>query len=1161
MNQDNTQDFFEEDGAFDLGLQAAFGANAPRKSGAAAAASVLHVVGQTQKVPHVLLQDVEEDENPLFKALLAGTEDFPTQIDRYHVIGEIARGGVGVILMARDLDLGRDVALKILRNEYRGNSEMTHRFLEEAQIGGQLQHPGILPVHEIGLYEVDRPYLAMKYIRGQTLAERIESRPSLDQDRPHFLGIFEQLCQTMAYAHSKGVIHRDLKPSNIMLGAFGEVQIMDWGLAKVMQKGGVTDDKRSSRPAPDASRISTWRSDDPGSDSLAGTVMGTPAYMPPEQANGDVELINERSDVFGLGAILCEVLTGKPPYTGGSSDAILQKARAAELAEAFGRLDACGADKELIALARSCLQADPHKRPSNAIIVTNRLKFYLESLENRAQALIVKTAKTKFRMILALFAVIGLVLAGVGYVLLDQAQERQKIMADRACLETEKLTAQARAAGGLSMWESALREAKRAIELAVRSGEEETEKRARQLHDDLEANLTDQRILVRLERLKEDRGARADEILRSFHDVFSSMGVDLEAKGLQASIKILRDSRIKDPLVLALDQWRNVLGMRALSRGLFELAQAVDDNAWRRQLRSALVSRNTDDLSRLAEEAKIRELSPSTFELLARAFQPNPWYGHGKRSMESWERAAQLWRRAQAVHPDDFWINVNLGKFLRNRKDYDEAIQYSRIAVALRPQNGYARYELGSVLAARGSIADAFGELRKSVVFDPNAPWGVAYYKALSILRESREEVPEEAIETTVQALQSIKVSGRPFHFDGCIQLLAGCQHAAGKTGEAILILEDANRHRGTSAFSGMPFRNRFSRMEQLKEYRRLLLPDITSCASIDAILDDRLPEGRRTEQLDAFRKHHETEAGGVLPSIRYLDARLLQLDNRMAEAIPLFRQVATNDQTSPEPFFRLAECLYAQGEFEEAEEVLRKALKHLSVHCPDLWNLWITIAFRDLKWSSREALSVFPAAPEPTIDYFASYGQDLLWLLNRLASGKPVLINCGGTDYQAPDDGALWSRDRFFNWASGTYMGQDMFLGQLFFGDIAGTRKDLLYQTERWFPSERWLQPNAGKPGGYCIPLPAGQYEVTLHFAEIFEGANREGKKTRCFDIRAEGRTIREKYEPVKKGFAVADQVISEIAVSDGFLDIELIHRKQRENPKISAIAVKPVD
>jgi serine/threonine protein kinase len=156
----------------------------------------------------------------------------------YEIAEELDRGGMGVVYRGRDLVLGREVAVKVLREEHGRQPGLAPRFVEEAQVGGQLNHPGIVPAHEVGQLADGRPYFTMRLVQGQTLAELLRARRGPGEDLPRFLGIFEQVCQALAYAHSKGALHRDLKPGNVMVGAFGEVQVLDWGLAKV-RKGGV----------------------------------------------------------------------------------------------------------------------------------------------------------------------------------------------------------------------------------------------------------------------------------------------------------------------------------------------------------------------------------------------------------------------------------------------------------------------------------------------------------------------------------------------------------------------------------------------------------------------------------------------------------------------------------------------------------------------------------------------------------------------------------------------------------------------------------------------------------------------------------------------------------------------------------------------------------
>jgi serine/threonine-protein kinase len=159
---------------------------------------------------------------------------------RYTLSGEIARGGMGIVLRGHDGRLNRELAVKVLHPQLRDAPSVVRRFTDEAQIGGRLQHPGVVPVYDLGILPDGRLFFAMKLVEGRTLSALLKERPVLSHDLPRFLKVFEQVCQTMAYAHSRGVLHRDLKPANVMVGAFGEVQVMDWGLAKVLASGGLS---------------------------------------------------------------------------------------------------------------------------------------------------------------------------------------------------------------------------------------------------------------------------------------------------------------------------------------------------------------------------------------------------------------------------------------------------------------------------------------------------------------------------------------------------------------------------------------------------------------------------------------------------------------------------------------------------------------------------------------------------------------------------------------------------------------------------------------------------------------------------------------------------------------------------------------------------------
>ncbi len=215
---------------------------------------------------------------------------------RYTLRELIARGGMGVVYAAEDEKLHRRVALKVL-DTAGTNAELTQRLIREARILAQLEHPGIVPVHDVGTLPDGRVFYTMKFVEGLRLDEYVKQLDSL----PQRLRLFLRICDAVAFAHARGVLHRDLKPANVMVGSFGEVLVMDWGLAKILQEPAAAEEtvvvssqqKISSEEETQATVVTGH-----------GTVMGTPGYMSPEQERGETEKIDARSDIFSLGALL-----------------------------------------------------------------------------------------------------------------------------------------------------------------------------------------------------------------------------------------------------------------------------------------------------------------------------------------------------------------------------------------------------------------------------------------------------------------------------------------------------------------------------------------------------------------------------------------------------------------------------------------------------------------------------------------------------------------------------------------------------------------------------------------------------------------------------------------------------------------------------------------
>lgn len=363
-------------------------------------------------VPGRVEEDVELEDSSatgerLLKEVRQELDTIPV-IDKYIIRREIGKGGMGRVYEALDPYIRREVAMKVLLDT--PSDEDRARFLEEAQITGQLEHPNIVPVHDIGFTPQGKLFFLMKRVVGRSLEQVLDSirendaRTRSAYPLPRLLQVLENVCSAVAYAHSRGVIHRDLKPANIMLGDFGEVQLMDWGLAKSgnvrnrpsaffhsenIQPSFPAQGYRAGMravmedPAPEVNlseAVSIMRSDSNIWGTRRGTVAGTPAYMSPEQARGDLDALDERSDIYSLGAILYEMLTGSPPVLASTESEIVQEVVNGNIQSPAIRAPTRRIPDELSRIAMRALSTAAEERYQSVLDFQHDLRAFLDGL-------------------------------------------------------------------------------------------------------------------------------------------------------------------------------------------------------------------------------------------------------------------------------------------------------------------------------------------------------------------------------------------------------------------------------------------------------------------------------------------------------------------------------------------------------------------------------------------------------------------------------------------------------------------------------------------------------------------------------------------------------------------------------------------------------------
>jgi tetratricopeptide (TPR) repeat protein len=699
-------------------------------------------------------------------------EPLPERIGRYPIVGLIGRGGMGIVYRGLDVSLQRALAIKVLLPEHARDAELQQRFVKEAQIMGQLQHPGVAPIHEIGTLADGRPFFSMKQIHGQTLAALLKSRRSPADDLATYISIFAAICQTLAAAHVQRIIHRDLKPGNVMVGAFGEVQVMDWGLAK--QLIGTPAEPRPVAAVPD---------DDRGT--LPGTVLGTPAYMPPEQARGEIERMEEPSDVFGLGAILCEILTAAPPYRAATLLEVMGQAATANLDDARQRLRDCGADADLVDLCRRCLDPEPGRRPRHAGETAAEVARYQAQVQQRLQAAQLARAAAQGKAgeerrrrrttvaLLALTLAFVVAVSGAAVWYFENQAERTKSAAQSAEQIRAAEMAQARLEAKASQLQAAqqLGQAEKDLrDKYVNQGVQTALDEAGPPLADIAEHLADPvKTALLLSDPERQWKARLEQAERTWQRAQTLADSNREALAPALSNRL---GQVKQQQLAARRQWSLATELDAIrlsveSKGQGKLdpwkvgpkyqacfarlgldfasgdAKALAAEVAASPLRFVLVAA-LDDWALLTPRAS--PLLPCLLET-ARLADPNPWRDQ-VRNLAVWGdtvrlqllareellgrhspqiiillaarlgpgQGADLLRRALLHHPSDFWLAFHLGTLVR---DPVEQAGCYRAALAVRPKSALVWFNLGVALQDKGDSEGAAVAYHKAIDCDP----------------------------------------------------------------------------------------------------------------------------------------------------------------------------------------------------------------------------------------------------------------------------------------------------------------------------------------------------------------------------------------------------------------------------------------------------------
>jgi serine/threonine-protein kinase len=901
------------------------------------------------------------------------------QVPGYDVQGEVGRGGMGVVYRAWHRRLHRAVALKMLLAGPCARPEELERFQREAEAIAALGHPNIVQVHDVG--DVDgRPYFTMELVEGGSLAEHIQGVP---QPARQAAALVATLADAIQVAHQSGIVHRDLKPGNILLTRDGTPKVTDFGLARRMEGDGEL--------------------------TLSGTPVGTPNYMAPEQARGDKRAIGPATDLYALGAILYELLTGRPPFCAESATATLQQVVTDEPVSPARLNPQVPRDLETICL--KCLHKEPWRRYASVAALADDLRRFERGEPITARPVGpmergVRWVRRRPALAAAVAAGVLLALLLMGAALWWHGQRTALQAAARAYAEADLSESERLRDRG---------EFKASAAVLQRARDRLADFVPPELRDHLSTAYGNLELVMRLDAIRLERALLkppADLLTNPavpvtvlprdnrgsgleapsgphYEEAFRAAGIGAPGDDPEATAARVQASPVRGALVTALDDWAAWAADRDQQDWVLAVVNKADErDPWRLRVRDPATWQDGEALKQLAEAARVREQSPQLLAVL------------GARLRAKKLDAVPFLARVASAYPADFWVNIELGNALHERSNLVEALGYYRTALALRPETVSLHYALGDLHLALRHWDDSVAAYKQAIRL---APENALCHNRLGFVLAWMGNHDDEAIAEFREAIRLDASSGW-FHYCLAVALerKGSLEEAAGKFREAARLLPE-------------------KRGECRRNQRKLLLRlgrGAEACAAWKEDLETHPPahddwfgyaelclflqlrDEYHSARLALLKQFGATTDPAVAERVGRACLLLPAPESELRQAVELTERAVAAGRPGHEfayPYYLFAEGLarYRQGRFDDAIQLMSGEAASVMGPCPRLV-LAMAHYQKGRKDEARKALG----AAVGSYDWSAEKAGDQdAWMAHVLRGEAGALINPGAPE------------------------------------------------------------------------------------------------------------------------------------------------------------------